>query len=124
MIAGIGIDVVELARIEKIWMRYGPTFAQKILHADEFSIMPENNPIPFLAGRFAAKEAISKALGTGISRGIGFADLCIVKHGSGQPRAILFNAAAQAMQRLGAKTVFISITHSKDVAAAVAILEA
>ena len=124
MIVGIGLDVVEIARIEKIWNRYGVNFAQKILHPDELQIMPESCPITFLAGRFASKEAISKALGTGISGGIGFADLCIIKRKSGQPQAILFNAAKDVMQHIGAKNIFISITHSKNVAAAVAILEA
>lgn len=124
MIVGIGLDVVELSRIEKIWDRYGFKFAQKILHQYELDALPQNKPIAYLAGRFAAKEAISKALGTGMSKGIWFTDLCVIKQESGQPQAVLFDAAKIAMQDLGANKILISITHSRDVAAAMAILEA
>ena len=57
MIIGIGVDVVELKRIEKIWNQYGVKFANKILSEQEQKLLPQSNPIPFLAGRFAAKQS-------------------------------------------------------------------
>lgn len=123
MIVGLGLDVVELSRIEKIWNRYGFDFAKKILHERELDTFPSKKPLTYLAGRFAAKEAISKALGTGMSKGIGFTDLCVINQESGQPQTILFGAAKVVMQDLGASKILVSITHSKDVAAAVAIIE-
>ena len=123
MIIGIGLDVVELSRIEKIWGRYGQKFAKKILHRNELALLPEQNPVPFLAGRFAAKEAVAKALGTGISGGMGFADICVLNLASGKPEAQLFGEAARALKGLGSTNILISITHSRDTAAAMAIIE-
>ncbi len=124
MLVGIGLDVVELERIERIWFLYGEKFARRILHSQELALMPPENPVNFLAGRFAAKEAVSKALGTGFSGGIGFSDICVIRLNSGQPQVDLFGKAACRMKHLGASRVFISISHSRQTAAAVAVLEA
>ena len=123
MIVGIGLDLVELARIERIWVRYGRKFALKILHPDELARLSEENPVQYLAGRFAAKEAVAKALGTGLSGGLGFCDICIRKLASGRPEAELFGPALAVLNRLGPAKILISITHSRDTAAAVAIIE-
>lgn len=124
MIIGIGVDVVELKRIEKIWNRYGVKFANKILSEQEQKLLPQSNPIPFLAGRFAAKEALSKALGTGFSAQINFKNFSVSNLPSGQPVATLSGAALETMQKNGAKRVFLSISHDKGCAVAMAILEA
>ena len=124
MIIGIGVDVVELERIEKIWNRYGVKFANKILSEQEQKLLPQSNPIPFLAGRFAAKEALSKALGTGFSAQINFKNFSVSNLPSGQPVATLSGAALETMQKNGAKRVFLSISHDKGCAVAMAILEA
>ena len=124
MIIGIGVDVVELERIEKIWNQYGIKFANKILSEQEHRLLPKSNPISFLAGRFAAKEALSKALGTGFSAQVNFKNFSVCNLPSGQPVAELSGAALQTMQKNGAKQVFISISHDKGCAVAMAILEA
>ena len=124
MIIGIGVDVVELDRIEKIWNQYGAKFASKILSEQEYKLLPQHNPVQFLAGRFAAKEALSKALGTGFSGQINFKHFSVCNLPSGQPVATLSGAALEAMQNNGAKRVFISISHDKGSAVAMAILEA
>lgn len=124
MIIGIGVDVVELKRIEKIWNRYGVKFANKILSEQEQKLLPQSNPIAFLAGRFAAKEALSKALGTGFSAQINFKNFSVSNLPSGQPVATLSGAALETMQKNGAKRVFLSISHDKGCAVAMAILEA
>ena len=123
MIVGIGLDVVELERIKKIWQRYGENFAKKILHPLEVEQIPHENPVNFLGGRFAAKEAVVKALGSGFSRGIAFTDICVDKLDNGRPEAHLSGKAAEQMEQLGARRIFISISHSRHTAAAVAVLE-
>ncbi|MBQ4133074.1 MAG: holo-ACP synthase [Desulfovibrionaceae bacterium] len=123
MIAGIGLDLVELERVEKIWRRHGEKFAKKILHAQELLLMEQENPVNFLAGRFAAKEAVVKALGTGFSNGIRFTDICVDRLESGQPLVRLEGEAVRRLEQLGAKRIFISITHSRHSAAAMAVLE-
>lgn len=124
MIIGIGIDLVEIERIKTIWQRYGLKFAERILHASELACLPQSNPVLFLAGRFAAKEALSKALGTGFYNQIRFKDFAVTRLSSGQPEATLYGPALAVMQRCGAKRAFVSITHSQLTAAAVAVLEA
>lgn len=123
MITGIGIDVVELERIEKIWNKYGRKFAEKILSTEELALLPQANSIVFLAGRFAAKEALSKALGTGFSGHITLKDFSITNLPSGQPVATLYNEAKKTAHNIGASKIHISITHGKYTAAAVAVLE-
>lgn len=122
---GIGLDVCELSRIGHSYDRFGDRFAQRILHPDEYEAMPVNRDIciSYLASRFAAKEAAVKALGTGFSNGIGFADLAIAKEISGKPILRLYGKAAERAEALGARHVHVSLTHGRDIASAVVILE-
>jgi holo-[acyl-carrier protein] synthase len=122
MIVGLGIDVVELDRIEHIWNRYGTRFASKILTVSEQQALPAS-PIAYLASRFAAKEAAVKALGTGFRNGITFHSVAVRSLPSGQPRLDLHDRAAQAAQALGAVSWHISLSHSRNTACAVVILE-
>lgn len=122
MIVGLGLDVVELSRIEHSLERFGDKFARRILTPAEFEAMPQN-AVPYLAARFAAKEAASKALGTGIAMGVGFHDLEVRRLTSGQPVLHLHGEAANRMQALGATRAHISLTHGRDTAVAVVVLE-
>ncbi|GAE26442.1 holo-[acyl-carrier protein] synthase [Halalkalibacter wakoensis JCM 9140] len=91
MIVGIGIDIVELERIEKVLIRQ-PRFADKILTEREketFDSFSHWRKIEFLAGRFAAKEAFVKAVGTGISKKFSWHDIEIVKEKSGKPTLVV-----------------------------------
>lgn len=121
MIVGLGIDLVEISRIRKAHERFGLLFAKKILHQHELDSMPPN-PVDFLASRFAAKEAAVKALGTGF-RGIWFQDLYVEKQANGQPGLVFLGPALEKFQSLGAERVLLSLTHSRESAAAVVILE-
>lgn len=117
MITGIGLDIVELARIEKINAR-GATFRKKVLTENELTLYDALTPsrqIEFLAGRFSAKEAFSKALGTGLGGQCALHDIEILKAETGQP--ILYFKGERV-------NGFVSITHSKAYAAAQVILEA
>ena len=88
MIIGIGTDIVQIKRIEKLFERYGNTFKKKILSLQEIEkcdSLASYKQVSFLAKRFAAKEAVSKAFGTGISQGLAFKDITISNDHLGKP---------------------------------------
>lgn len=122
MIIGIGIDLTELLRIKKIYEKYGNTFLNKFLTEQEISFMPLN-PVAYLAGRFAAKEAAVKALGTGYSNGISPRQIIIEKNMAGQPYMQFIGNAKVWSQNMGVSKVHLSITHEHHCACAVVILE-
>ena len=116
MISGIGLDIVDLNRIESI-MNKSEKFPKRILSEREMSIfksLSERRKVEFLAGRFAAKEAYAKANGTGIRQGCEFHQIEVLNNELGKP-LLYFN------QQL--VNGFISITHTKTVAAAQVILQ-
>ena len=121
-ILGLGLDVVELERIRRVWNRFGHVFAKRILTEGELMHLP-NQPVPYLASRFAAKEAAVKALGSGFSQGVTFQHVEVVTLPSGQPTLVLHAAAEIQAQRLGAVRIHVSLTHGRDTAAAVVVLE-
>ena len=122
MIVGLGLDVVELSRMQRSWERFGMRIAKRILCPEELRCLqkPETR---FLASRFAAKEAAVKALGTGFSQGITLVDIAVRQLPSGQPQLVLFNRAAARCAGMGVRRMHLSITHGKEIAAAVVILE-
>ena len=123
MIVGLGTDIVDMERIEKIAERFGERFAGHILHPEELEQWRESPHPTFLAGRFAAKEALVKALGTGFSQGIVMSDILIHKGVDGEPVAQLSGAALQRLQALGGDSIHVSISHDRHSAMAVVILE-
>lgn len=123
MIIGLGLDITELDRIERSLKRFGERFVSKILTAEEISLIPQKNPVPYLAARFAAKEAAVKALGTGFADGICLHSIEIRKNERGAPKLILLDKALERSRELGVNKVMISLTHGRDSAVAVVILE-
>lgn len=123
MILGLGVDVVELDRIQASWDRFGRKFAEKILAPDELQDLPGHNPVPFLAVRFAAKEAAAKALGTGFSRGVTLRNLVTHNGAAGEPLLELRGTAGVVAIAKGVKRAHVSLTHGRDVAVAVVVLE-
>ena len=121
MINSIGLDLVEIARIDHNLRLYGERFAQKILGADEWGIFQKKrNRAQFLAGRFAAKEAVIKALGFYLKDRPGFGEIQIINDGTGQPQLQL---SERVLRILPGFRSLISITHDNYYAAAVAIFE-
>lgn len=115
MIKGIGLDIVEIDRIRKLHEK-SPTFANRILSNNEKLLMENysfSRQVEFLAGRFAAKEAFSKAAGTGIGITYSFKDIEILKEDSGKPYLLIKGSKINA---------FVSITHSMQFAAAQVIV--
>jgi len=124
MILGVGIDIIEVARIQSSHERFGERFLNRILHPNEISYcLSHRAPAPFLAARFAAKEAISKALGTGIGAQLGWHDMEVCRKESGEPFVILHGNGPKLLEERKARMVLISLSHTQAHAAAVAILE-
>jgi holo-[acyl-carrier protein] synthase len=122
MIVGVGLDVVELERIERIWSRFGQRFAGKILASEEMLRLPPH-PVAHLASRFAAKEAAVKALGTGFASGVRLHDVVVASLRNGAPEIRLAGEAQAVASSLGVSRIHLSLTHGRDVACAVVILE-
>ncbi|GAA4363594.1 holo-ACP synthase [Kangiella marina] len=123
-IFGVGTDIIALTRVERSLERHGDKFAQRILSArelDEYAI--KRNKVAYLAKRFAAKEAISKALGTGMREGIDFKQLIIINDELGKPCVTLENQAKDWAERHNIENIHLSISDEKDTAVAFAITE-
>ena len=124
MILGTGIDLIEVARIGSSFERFGERFVNRVLLPDEIAYcLSHKNPAPFLAVRFAAKEAISKAFGTGIGAQLGWQDMEVRRKESGEPFVVLHGKGAELFASRGAQRLLISLTHTENYAAATAILE-
>jgi holo-[acyl-carrier protein] synthase len=121
-IFGIGIDVVEVDRIASAIERHGEAFLAKIFTAVEREYCEtRKNPALHYAARFAAKEAVSKALGTGIGGNAGLHDMEVIHDSSGAPKLRLSGAAEIFTKQHGITEIQISLTHARDYAAANAI---
>jgi holo-[acyl-carrier protein] synthase len=124
MILGIGIDIIEVARVQASHERFGERFLNRLLLADEIAYcLSHKNPAPFIAARFAAKEAISKAFGTGIGAQLGWRDMEIGRKKSGEPFVILHGKGKKLFKSRRAKNLLISLSHTANYAAATAVLE-
>ncbi len=121
---GIGIDIIEVARIRASCDRFGDRFLKRVLRPDEIAYCRSHrNPTPFIAARFAAKEAVSKAFGTGIGSRLGWQDIEVKRLESGQPFVVLHDAGKILLEQRGGRLVHLSLSHTEHYAAAVAILE-
>ncbi|MFO1478025.1 MAG: holo-ACP synthase [Verrucomicrobiota bacterium] len=124
MILGVGIDLIEVARIEASFARFGERFVNRILLPGEIEYcLSHKRPAPFLAARFAAKEAISKAFGTGIGARLGWQDMEVRRRESGEPYVVLHGNGLSLLQERGANSVLLSLSHTDHHATAVAILQ-
>ncbi|MEA3405721.1 MAG: holo-ACP synthase [Pseudomonadota bacterium] len=124
MIIGIGTDIVEVGRIEGVFQRQGEVFAKRLLSEQEWSRF-KDHPFParFLAKRWALKEAVSKALGTGLAQGVSFHNMTIKNHESGQPYLELTGGALEKSNSLGITSWSISVSDEKTHAVAFAVAE-
>lgn len=123
MILGMGLDVAEIGRIRDSLTRFGARFTGHVLTPGETAAMPETDPAPFVAARFAAKEACAKALGTGFANGVTMKNIEVRSLPSGAPTLVLSGRARELAETMGAERLHLSLTHGRDVAAAVVILE-
>lgn len=124
MILGVGIDIIEVTRIQASFEKFGERFVNRILHPGEIAYcVSHKSPAPFIAVRFAAKEAISKAFGTGIGAQLRWHDMEVRRKESGEPYVILHGSGQKLLEARGGRAVLISLSHTQNYAAAVAILE-
>lgn len=122
IILGIGLDATDIPRIEKAIERYGDRFIHRIFTDAEIAYCSRKfRPAPHYAGRFAAKEAAMKALGTGLSRGVTWRDIEVVR-GGGPPRLVLSGGALRHFERLGATSSLLTITHADTIALAQVVM--
>ena len=124
MILGLGTDIIEVARIRASYERFGEKFLARILLASEKDYcLSHKDPGPFIAARFAAKEAVSKAFGTGIGRALGWLDIEVRRKTSGEPFVQLHGTGAELMATRGARLIHLTLSHTSQHATATALLE-
>ena len=124
MIVGVGIDVIQNDRIRDSIARFGPRFLNRIYTQTEIDYCANcGDPAIHYAARFAAKEAGMKAIGTGWKRGVRWKDLEVANLPSGRPTLRLHGEAAKIAERLGVKSILLSITHTAQFGMAQVILE-
>ena len=121
-ILGLGLDATDIGRIADAIERYGDRFLRRVFTDGEVAYCTRRKvPSIHFAGRFAAKEATMKALGTGHSHGVLWRDVEVVRHG-GPPQLELHGGAARRFRSMGAVSSMLTITHSDDLALAQVIL--
>lgn len=122
-VLGHGIDLVECARIGESLQRFGERFERRVFLPDEVAYCRSQKfPERHFAARFAAKEAVSKAFGTGIGSVVGWLDLEVTRDPSGRPQLCLHGGAAAWLDERGGGRVELSLTHTDHYAAASAVL--
>jgi holo-[acyl-carrier protein] synthase len=124
MILGTGIDIIEVERIEASYERFGERFLERILLPSEIAYCTSHKaPGPFLAARFAGKEAVSKAFGTGIGAQLSWQDIEICRKESGEPYVVLHDKGKNLLDSRRGRIVHLSLSHTVKHATAIAILE-
>jgi holo-[acyl-carrier protein] synthase len=123
-VLGIGVDLVECARIERSLERFGEKFLHRVFTDGEIAYsMSMKFPARHLAARFAAKEAVSKAFGTGIGKSMGWRDIDVHKKPSGEPFLVFAGGADKLAKDRGVKNALITLSHSDQHAVATIVLE-
>jgi holo-[acyl-carrier protein] synthase len=123
-VIGIGIDLVECARIQNSLDRFGERFLKRVFTDGEISYsMSMKFPARHLAARFAAKEAVSKAFGTGIGKSMGWRDIDVQKRPSGEPFLILSGGAEQLAKERQVQNALITLSHTDQIGMAMIVLE-
>lgn len=124
MIVGTGVDIIEVHRIAEAIGRFGERFLGRVFTEDEIRYCKsKRNSVERFAGRFAAKEAAMKALGTGVNRGVAWRQVEIRRKPGERPNVFFTGAAAEVAAKLGAKHTSLSISHTDAQAIAQVILE-
>lgn len=120
-LAGIGVDMLGIARMERVIGRR-PSFLRRVFTDEERAYCERcARPAEHYAARFAAREAVLKALGTGFSDGVGLSDVSVANDASGRPRAVLSGRAAKIAAAQGVREIALSISYTRDVAVANAV---
>lgn len=123
-VLGIGVDFVENARVQHSLDRFGERFLHRVFTPGEIEYSQSMKyPARHLAARFAAKEAVSKAFGTGIGKAMGWKDIDVHRKPSGEPFVVLGGGAKKLAEERGTTTVWITLSHTEHHAMAMIVLE-
>ncbi|WP_039055921.1 holo-ACP synthase [Enterobacter sp. Bisph1] len=123
-ILGLGTDIVEIARIEAVIARSGDRLAKRVLSDNEWALyQAHQQPVRFLAKRFAVKEAAAKAFGTGIRNGLAFNQFEVFNDALGKPSLRLWDEALLMAERLGVRTMHVTLADERHYACATVIIE-
>jgi holo-[acyl-carrier protein] synthase len=123
-VRGIGIDVVQVQRVVDALERFGERMERRLFTEAELEYCRRHkDPLPHLAARFAAKEAASKAIGTGMSGGVAFKQFEVIQPGGHQPRLEWHGAALERFKSIGARASHLSLTHDAGLAIACVVIE-
>lgn len=123
-VRGIGIDVVKVERLTQALERFGSRFENRLFTPAELEYCRSHkDPLPHLAARFAAKEAAFKAIGTGLSNGVGWKQAEVIQPGGRQPRVEFHGVALERFESLGCKNAHLSLTHDAGIAIACVVIE-
>ena len=124
MVLGLGTDLIEIRRVQESMNRFGERFLERIFSVGEIAYCKrKKNAAESFAARFAAKEAGAKALGTGISHGVSWKEFEVKREASGKPSLHLSGRAAELAGAMGVKKIQLSLTHSRELAMAVVVVE-
>ncbi|MEE9912550.1 MAG: holo-ACP synthase [Deltaproteobacteria bacterium] len=124
MVYGIGIDLVENNRLERIIQKWGDKFLSRVFSEREIAYCGRHSQASVHYGaRFAVKESFLKAIGTGLGRGVKLRDIEVVNEESGKPELVLSGSAEEFFIQAGIKEIHLSITHTKNYASAMVLLE-
>ncbi|MBT8091528.1 MAG: holo-ACP synthase [Gammaproteobacteria bacterium] len=125
MIYGVGTDIVELARVQASYDRFGERFVERILMQEELELFRQSKqPVRFLAMRFAGKEATVKAMGTGFAHGVWLRDVGILNNNWGRPMVTWSDRGQRVCERLGIGDGHVSLTDDAGLVVAFAVVEA
>jgi holo-[acyl-carrier protein] synthase len=123
VIFGIGTDVLQVERVEQTWKRFGDHFARRLLLDEEQQLFAKSKrPVRFLAMRFAAKEAIVKAMGTGFANGIWIRDVGMLPNRLGQPQVVYSERGRAMCRKLGVGEGHLTLSDEAGLIVAVAVL--
>jgi len=123
-VLGVGVDIVECSRIRHSLERFGERFLHRVFTAGEIEYCQAMKyPARHFAARFAAKESVSKAFGTGIGKAMGWRDIDIRREGSGQPFVVLEGGAQKLAAERGVSAVWVSLSHTDHHAVATVVIE-
>lgn len=123
LVLGVGTDLVEVARIRAALERHGDKFLRRLYTEEEIAYCRKHrDPHPFLAARFAAKEAASKAFGTGIAHGFGWKTFSVAHNEHGAPLAVLDDAGQKLIAARGATGLLVSLSHTATLGHAIVLL--
>ena len=124
MIVGIGVESIEITRVDEINQKFGERFARRVLTADEFlEFERRKRSSNYLATRFAAKEAVAKACGTGIGEQLGFHSMQIENDAQGKPLLRFLEAADDLVESLQIRNALVSLSDEKHYVVAMVVLE-